>query len=138
VRREGSAGFRRCFTKHGSSIDYGALGVTDADGMVEVFRRIALQKDESGHRILDMHHGFHPDITLIGDTEATGRWTLQFRQVDLHARTETVLSGEYDDHYVLEAVEYGREWGLASSNGRQPPSHRQSFAGGPLFPPASS
>ncbi len=69
-------GFRRCFTKHGSSIDYGALGVTDADGMVEVFRRIALQKDESGHRILDMHHGFHPDITLIGDTEATGRCIL--------------------------------------------------------------
>lgn len=98
--------FRRCFTEHGSTIDYGALGVTDADGMAAVFRRIALAKDETGHRVLDMHHGFHPDVTLLGDAEATGRWTLSFRQVDLRARTETVLSGEYDDHYVLE----GGEW----------------------------
>ncbi|WP_127784350.1 nuclear transport factor 2 family protein [Rhodococcus sp. X156] len=95
-------GFRSCFTRTGSSIDYGTLGATDADGMAAVFERIALAQDGGGHRVLDMHHGFHPDVTIVGPAEATGRWTLQFRQVDLHARTETVLSGEYDDHYVIE------------------------------------
>lgn len=97
------AGFRASFVTTGSEVDYGPLGVTDADGMCAVFRHVALATDADGnYPILDMHHGMHPVITLTGPGEATGQWTLRFRSLNLTERTETVLSGEYDDVYVLE------------------------------------
>ncbi|MGZ6800958.1 MAG: SDR family NAD(P)-dependent oxidoreductase, partial [Mycobacteriaceae bacterium] len=45
--------------------------------------------------------------------------------------------GEYNGHTLVTA-EYGSEHGLTNSDGRQPPSHRPFFGGGPLFPPPSS
>ena len=95
--------FRACFVSTGASIDFGPLGrFDDADRLTDIFRRIALHEVDGKHVILDMHHGFHPDIVLHSDTEASGAWTLKFRQVDLLKRTETVSSGEYDDTYRLE------------------------------------
>ncbi|WP_396454126.1 nuclear transport factor 2 family protein [Actinomadura sp.] len=95
--------FRACFIASGASIDYGRLGAfDDADGIAEVFARIALQKTDGGYAVLDMHHAMHPDITVHGETAASGRWTLKFRQVNLVDRTETVAAGEYDDEYVIE------------------------------------
>lgn len=96
-------GFRACFVRSGGVLDYGPLGRTDPDAMVELFRRIALATaPDGGPRVLDMHHGFMPSIELTGPGRATGRWTLHFRQVDRVAGTETVSTGEYDDVYVLE------------------------------------
>lgn len=96
-------GFRASFVSTGSEVDYGPMGVTDADGMCAVFRRVALATDADGtYTILDMHHGMHPVINLTGPGEATGQWTLRFRSLNLADRTETVLTGEYDDHYVVE------------------------------------
>lgn len=87
----------------GSEVDYGPLGTTDADSMCAIFRRFALDTDADGkYTVLDMHHGMHPVITLTAPGEATGRWTLRFRSLNLTTQTETVLSGEYDDVYVLE------------------------------------
>ncbi|WP_241249345.1 SDR family NAD(P)-dependent oxidoreductase [Rhodococcus sp. X156] len=40
----------------------------------------------------------------------------------------------YNGHTVITA-EYGRDHGLTNSDGRQPPTHRPFFGGGPLFPP---
>lgn len=95
--------FRACFVSSGASIDYGALGAfDDADGIVEVFKRIALQKVDGKNVILDMHHAMHPDITVHDANRASGRWTLKFRQVNLLNNTETVSTGEYDDEYVVE------------------------------------
>lgn len=69
----------------------------------DVFARVALAtSDDGGRLILDMHHGVHPDITLVDETSAVGRWTLRFRQPNLHNRTEKVASIEYDDAYVVE------------------------------------
>lgn len=97
------AGFRASFVDSGSEVDYGPMGVTDADGMCAVFRRIALATDETGrYTILDMHHGIHPVITLTGPERATGRWTLRYRNLNLASNIETVLTGEYDDVYVVE------------------------------------
>lgn len=45
--------------------------------------------------------------------------------------------GEYNGHTLVTA-EYGSEHGLTNSDGRQPPSHRPFFGGGPLFPPPGS
>jgi len=99
--------FRDTFVRSGSEIDYGPLGTTDADGMCELFRRVALATDDEGnHTVLDMHHGMHPVITLTGPGKATGQWTLRFRSLNLPARTETILSGEYEDLYVLENGEW--------------------------------
>lgn len=96
--------FRGCFVAQGASIDYGPrIGrFEDADGIAEVFRRIALQQVGDKFVILDMHHAFHPDIELLGESEARGRWTLRFRQVNLTEGTQQVSAIEYDDHYRVE------------------------------------
>lgn len=102
-------GFRACFVATGGVLDFGPLGRTDPDTMVDVFRRIALATAaDGGPRILDMHHGFMPSIAIEGSgpggppRRATGTWTLQFRQVDRDNGTETVSTGEYADVYVVE------------------------------------
>lgn len=103
------AGFRACFVAEGGILDFGPLGRTDPDTMVDLFRRIALATaDDGGPRILDMHHGLMPSITIEEPEpggpphRATGTWTLQFRQVDRENGTETLSTGEYSDVYVLE------------------------------------
>lgn len=95
--------FRACFVSSEASIDFGHLGrFDDADRVTDVFRKIALREVDGRPVVLDMHHGLHPHIVLRSDTEASGTWTLHFRQVDLLAKTETVSSGEYDDEYRIE------------------------------------
>lgn len=96
--------FRDCFVREGASIDYGPqIGTFEgADGLAEVFRRVALQRVEGEYIILDMHHGMHPEIELLDAAHARGFWTLRFRQVDRSARTEQVSAIEYDDRYKLE------------------------------------
>ena len=77
--------------------------------MVGIFRQIALATAaDGGPRILDMHHGFMPSITVESGgpssppNRATGTWTLQFRQIDRDKGTETLSTGEYSDVYVIE------------------------------------
>lgn len=107
--------FRDCFVTVGATVDYGVLGSFDADGMAAVFEKIALQKVDGKNVVLDMHHGTHPDITVHAAGHASGRWTLKFRQVNLLEKTETVMTGEYDDEYI---VEDGR-WKIAACRFRQ-------------------
>lgn len=102
--------FRSCFVATGSVLDYGELGTTDADGMAAVFERIALERVDGRHVVLDMHHGVHPDIQVLDADHATGAWTLCFRQVNLAEGTERVLSGEYADEYRRE----DGDWKIAS------------------------
>lgn len=107
--------FRNAFVTEGSHVDYGPLGSTDAEGMCAVFREFALATDADGQYIvLDMHHGIHPIIRITGPARATGRWTLRFRSLHRTEATETVLSGEYDDVYVLE----NGNWKIQSSSFR--------------------
>ncbi|WP_280437912.1 nuclear transport factor 2 family protein [Nocardia carnea] len=94
--------FRECFAAAGAAVDYGVLGSFDADGMAAVFEKVALQKVDGKNVILDMHHGTHPEITVHDAEHASGKWTLKFRQVNLIENTETVMTGEYDDEYVVE------------------------------------
>lgn len=97
-------GFADCFIAQGAVIDYGPLGAfDDAAPMVEVFRRFGCARVDGRYAVLDLHHGGHPQIELTGPTSATGRWALQFRQVNTVTRTETLAVGEYDDEYRLDA-----------------------------------
>lgn len=96
-------GFRDCFIRRGARIDYGRLGsFDDADPMAEIFAKVALHTVDGEYVIFDMHHGVHPEITVTGPDTATGRWTLRFRQVNLLDNTEKLMTGEYDDEYLLE------------------------------------
>lgn len=96
-------GFRSCFIAHGADMDYGAMGKHDDVGpILQIFVDVALRKVDGRYNVLDMHHGFMPEITMVSPTQATGRWTLLFRQVNLEAGTDTSMTGEYDDGYVIE------------------------------------
>ncbi|WP_067659406.1 nuclear transport factor 2 family protein [Nocardia harenae] len=95
--------FRACFVRSGARIDYGPLGVyDDAEPMAALFGRVARHRVDGEFVIFDMHHAVHPEITLTSAATATGAWTLKFRQVNLLDRTETLMTGEYRDEYVLE------------------------------------
>ena len=110
-------GMRDCFLADGAEIDFGPMGrFDDVDALVDVYRRVALQRHEHGYRILDMHHGMHPEIEVAASaTTASGRWTLRFRQIDRKTRTERVGAVEYEDEYQ---VEDGR-WRIARSRARE-------------------
>ncbi|MBK7730833.1 MAG: nuclear transport factor 2 family protein [Gammaproteobacteria bacterium] len=106
--RKDPEGFRAAFVSQGASVDYGPrIGrFEDADGITEVYRRIALQRQEGLFVVLDMHHALHPDIEIISETEARGAWTLRFRQVTLTDRIEQISAIEYDDRYEVEDGEW--------------------------------
>lgn len=101
-------GFRSCFIRKGADVDYGpALGKhDDIEPIIQAFIEIALRKVDGQYNVLDMHHGLMPEITMVAPTEATGRWTLLFRQVNVEAGTDTSMTGEYDDRYVIEDGEW--------------------------------
>jgi hypothetical protein len=96
--------FRECFVAHGAVVDYGPrMGrFEDADGIADVYRRVALERVDGAYNVLDMHHGVQADIEVTSDTEATGAWTLRFRQIDRRANVERVSAIEYDDRYQVE------------------------------------
>lgn len=96
--------FRESFVKQGASIDYrpNVGRFEDGDGIAEVFRRVALERRDGSYVVLDMHHGFHPDIEILSETTARGSWNLRFRQVTLADRMERVSAIEYDDRYEVE------------------------------------
>lgn len=101
--------FRASFVSSGGRLNYGPLGRTDPDGMAEIFRQIALaEHPDGGPVVLDMHHAFMPTIDIAepaegaGPSNATGTWSMQFRQVDRLSGTEYLAAGEYRDVYVVE------------------------------------
>lgn len=100
--------FRSCFIARGAVVDYGPrIGAfEDADGIAAVFARIALRRVDDKVVILDMHHAMHADIEVLSDTEATGAWTLRFRQVDLAEGVERLSAIEYADRYAVEDGEW--------------------------------
>ena len=96
-------GFREAFIQSGAVIDYGPMGkFSDADGIADVFEKVALQVDGDQHVVLDMHHAVHPEITVTGDDTAEGIWSLRFRQLNLAQSTEIISAIEYRDEYVVE------------------------------------
>ncbi|MCH5643452.1 nuclear transport factor 2 family protein [Gordonia sp. ABSL49_1] len=96
-------GFRSCFIRSGARIDYGRLGsFDDAEPMARIFEKVALARIDGKFIVYDMHHGMHPDITILDDTSAHGTWSLRFRQVNTVEATETIMTGDYDDEYVVE------------------------------------
>lgn len=101
--------FRNSFVSSGGMLDYGPLGRMSPDDMAQLFASIALARMEDGSpAIFDMHHGYMPSVDVTKPqpgqppSHATGRWSLQFRQIDRAAGTERFTVGEYDDVYVVD------------------------------------
>lgn len=106
------AGFRACFVAAGAHVGLGAIGDFDnADDAAAAFERLGCQQVDGEYAVLDMHHGIHPVIEVHDAISAHGTWTLRLRHVDRVRRLESVLTGEYEDDYVVEA---GR-WRIRSS-----------------------
>jgi hypothetical protein len=53
-------------------------------------------------KLIFMHHGHHPEITLLNDTEASGIWYLQDIVINLENNTTLRGAGFYHDRYQLE------------------------------------
>lgn len=107
-----ATGFRAAFISKGAAIDYGPLGkFDDADDITDIYKAIALEKENGQYVVLDMHHGLQPDIVITGEGTAEGQWTLQFRQANRRERTIKVSAMEYSDSYVIE----DGEWKISAS-----------------------
>ena len=110
--RKDREAIRECFVADGAELDYGPLGkLAGRDALVDVFTSLALRRDGGTWLYHDIHHGHHPDIDILDDASATGRWTLSFLRVNLEARTIEQASIEYHDTYVVE----GGSWKVRSS-----------------------
>jgi hypothetical protein len=76
-------------------LDYGRIGrFSHRDRLVEVFTELACHD-----HVVETHHGQNPQIRLIDDTRATGRWGLYYYLIDTRQNTVTQLAGFYDDEY---------------------------------------
>jgi len=106
--------FRESFVREGAVCDYGPLGTFEGrDALVEMFGEVALKKreDGNGYAVFDMHTVGAPVIEVHSADEASGTWSMRFRQIDTEARTETVSAMEYADTYRRE----DGAWKIATS-----------------------
>ncbi|GAA0796200.1 nuclear transport factor 2 family protein [Marinobacterium sediminicola] len=108
---------RACFAEGEIDIDYGPIGrFSDRDSFIELYRQLACHE-----RVKDLHHGSNPEIELISDTEATGRWGLFYFNLDAESGATLQLSGVYydryrrlDGHWKIVATRFERLQELAS------------------------
>jgi len=88
-------GMRACFLDGTVAIDYGVVGTFDrADALVEIFKQIGCHP-----HMVEMHHGVNPQITLLGDDHAEGRWGLHYQLINTNDGTLTQLGAHYEDEY---------------------------------------
>ena len=86
---------RDCFAEGEILIDYGPVGqFTDRDGFVALYQQLACHE-----RVKDLHHGSNPEIELLSETEATGRWGLFYFNLDAETGATLQLGAVYYDRY---------------------------------------
>lgn len=97
-------GLRDCFVKQGAEIDYGpGLGpFHDREDLVAVYTRLALRREDGKWMFHDIHRGQHPEIELVDESHATGRWAFSFLRVNLADQVIEQAAMEYEDRYVVE------------------------------------
>jgi hypothetical protein len=93
--RKDPAGMRACFADGAVHIDYGAVGTFDrADALVKVYTEIACHD-----HMVEMHHGMNPQIEVIDERAARGKWSLHYFLINTRTRGITQLAGYYEDEY---------------------------------------
>ena len=78
-----------------AAYDNGNLSFSGRAAIVEF-----LESSLASPGILNEHHGHHPEITFIGDDEATGVWYLEDRVLIPDADLEISGTAFYADRYV--------------------------------------
>jgi len=108
IRRVKYAYFRTLDLK--KFVELGALLTADAtasyqDGKTVLAGRAAivtwLREALGDPGIISEHHGHHPELVLVSDTEATGTWYLQDRVIVPAADFELGGTAFYEDRYRL-------------------------------------
>lgn len=93
--RKDPAGMRACFADGPVHIDYGAVGTFDrADALVKVYTEIACHD-----HMVEMHHGMNPQIEVLDESRATGKWSLHYFLINTQTQGITQLAGYYEDEY---------------------------------------
>lgn len=87
---------RNCFADGEVHIDMGHVGVfSHRDQFAELYRAAGCHD-----HILDMHHLANPEIEIGGAAQATGKWALEYRNINTQEKTVTFISALYHDRYV--------------------------------------
>lgn len=74
-----------------------------------------LNEAMSSDKILTLHQGHHPEITLLSETEATGIWYLHDIVINLYDNTKLEGNGFYEDRYR----KVDGEWKIAHTGYRR-------------------
>jgi len=86
---------RDCFATGPIRIDYEAVGVfEERDPFVALYQSLACHP-----RVRDSHHGANPEIELLSDDTARGRWSLCYFNLDAETGLTRRLGVMYDDEY---------------------------------------
>jgi len=86
---------RDCFATGPIRIDYEAVGVfEERDPFVALYQSLACHP-----RVRDSHHGANPEIELLSDDTARGRWSLCYFNLDAETGLTRRLGVIYDDEY---------------------------------------
>ena len=100
-RRDGVE-IKNCFVSDGLLIDFGFIGqFTDINEFLELFLQLT---DKPSH--IDLHHGLGPEIKIIDETSATGRWRMQFQLIETETQVAQFMGGYYEDSYRKELGEW--------------------------------
>lgn len=88
-------GMRACFADGPVHIDYGRVGTFDrADALVKVFTELACHE-----HMVELHHGVNPQIEVLDENRARGKWGLHYFLIDTKTKSLTQLGGYYEDEY---------------------------------------
>ncbi|HUS23845.1 MAG TPA: nuclear transport factor 2 family protein [Candidatus Binatia bacterium] len=91
--------FRASFADGKVDIDYGAIGRFDsADALAAVYQKMACHP-----HMVEMHHGMNPQIEVLDETRARGKWSLHYFLINTETRGLTQLAGYYEDEYEKRA-----------------------------------
>lgn len=101
---------RECFAQGPIDIDFGLLGrFTNRDDFIELYRSLACSP-----RVIDSHHGANPEIELLSDDEAQGRWALSYFNLDAGTGATRRLGVIYQDRYRR----VDGQWQMVASHSR--------------------
>lgn len=96
------AGVKACFTNTDLLIDAGFIGqYTRAEDFADVFASMTANPSH-----MDQHYGIAPEINIIDDSHAQGRWRIHFQLLDSDKGVVQFMGGVYQDDYLKEKDEW--------------------------------
>lgn len=102
-----AAAIKDTFVNNDLLIDFGFIGqFTDIDEFLELFLSMT---DKPSH--IDLHHGLAPEISIDSESQASGRWRMQFQLIETETQVAQFMGGYYEDEYRKE----NGDWKIATT-----------------------